>query len=79
MPHPFGGTFDASGDFDALLGAGECTLLDAIDPDAETTMFSSEMPALLAEVDALLATNPNKHAFQAQKKPLGEDSHGSGS
>jgi hypothetical protein len=58
IPDPFGGTFDASGDFDELLNRGASPTLDAIDPDGETTLASSEMTALLAEVDALLATIP---------------------
>jgi hypothetical protein len=55
IPDPLGGTFDASGDFDALLGSGSTPVLDAIDPDGETTLRSSEMAALEREVDALLA------------------------
>ena len=58
IPDPFGGTFDASGDFDELLNRGASPILDGIDPDSETTLASSEMTDLLAEVDALLATIP---------------------
>jgi hypothetical protein len=58
IPDPFGGTFDASGDFDELLNQGASPLLDAIDSEGETTLASSEMTPLLAEVDALLGTIP---------------------
>jgi hypothetical protein len=60
IPDPFGGTFDASGDFDELLNRGASPLLDAIDPNGETTLASSETTALAAEVDALLATIPDR-------------------
>jgi len=55
IPDPFGGTFDASGDFDELLNRGLSPLLDAIDLEGETTLTSGEATALLDEVDALLA------------------------
>jgi len=55
---PFGGTFDASGDFDEFLGRGRAPLLDSIDPDGETALDASLMPVVAKEVDALLATVP---------------------
>ena len=58
MPDPFGGTFDASGDFDELLGRGASPLLDAVDPHGVTTLSSPQMSALATEVDSLLATIP---------------------
>jgi hypothetical protein len=60
MPDPFGGTFDASGDFDDLLGQGASPLLDGVDYYGVTTLASSEMSALAMEVDALLATIPER-------------------
>jgi len=60
LPDPFGGTFDASGEFDEILGRGVSPLLDAIDPHGETTLVQSDMGALAAEVDALLATVPER-------------------
>jgi len=60
MSDPFGGTFDASGDFDDLLNQGASPLLDEVDPYGVTTLSSSEMTALAAEVDALLATIPER-------------------
>jgi hypothetical protein len=60
IPDPFGGRFDASGDFDELLGRGGAPLLDSIDPDGETTLEASMMSAIAAEVDALLATIPEE-------------------
>lgn len=59
MPDPFGGTFDASGDFDDLLQRGASPVLDAIDPDGVTTLASTDMAALATEVDALLAAIPD--------------------
>jgi len=58
IPDPFGGVFDASGDFDDLLDEATSPMLAAIDPDAETTLTSSDMAALAAEVDELLARVP---------------------
>jgi hypothetical protein len=60
IPDPFGGTFDASGNFDELLGRGVAPVLDLIDPYGETSLASSEMKALATEVDALLATIPER-------------------
>ena len=58
MPDPFGGTFDASGDFDDLLGRGASPMLDAVDRYGTTKLTADDMTALAAEVDALLATIP---------------------
>lgn len=60
IPDPFGGTFDASGDFDDLLNRGVTPMLDRIDPLGETSLASSEMEDLAAEVDALLTTIPER-------------------
>ncbi|WP_332642327.1 hypothetical protein [Aeromicrobium sp.] len=66
IPDPFGGTFDASGDFDDLLGQGASSILDAIGPNGVTTLASSEMSALGPEVDALLATIPESRRGQGR-------------
>ena len=58
IPDPLGGTLDASGDFDGLLGRGGSPILDALDPHAETTLTQTELNALAAETDALLAAIP---------------------
>lgn len=58
MSDPFGGTFDASGDFDDFLGRGRAPLLDTVDPYADTMITSKEMPALAEEIDALMLTIP---------------------
>ena len=60
MADPFGGVFDASGDFDDLLNPAASPLLAAIDPDGTTTLPSTAMDALAAEVDALLADIPER-------------------
>lgn len=66
MPDPFGGTFNASGDFDDLLNQGASPLLDEVDPYGDTSMASSEMDALAAEVDGLLATMPERAQVQGR-------------
>lgn len=54
LPDPLGGVFDASGDFDDLLGRGRSPILDAVDPYGSTRMASDQMPALLVEVESLM-------------------------
>jgi len=58
IPDPLGGTFDASGDFDELLGRGSSPILDAVDPHGETTLAGPELTDLATETDALLAAIP---------------------
>jgi hypothetical protein len=58
LTDPLGGTFDAAGDFDELLGGSATPRLNALDPNADTALPSDEMTALAAEVDSLLATIP---------------------
>lgn len=58
LPDPLGGTFDAAGDFDELLGGSRTPSLNAIDPHSDTVLTSEEMSRLAVEVDALLATIP---------------------
>lgn len=58
LTDPLGGTFDAAGDFDELLGSNATPRLNALDAHADTALPSGEMASLAAEVDALLATIP---------------------
>ena len=58
LTDPLGGTFDAAGDFDELLGSNVTPRLNALDPHADTLLPSGEMASLAAEVDFLLATIP---------------------
>jgi len=51
---PSGGTFDAAGDFDRFIGRPALPVLGAIDPYADTSMASVEMPGLLRDVDLAL-------------------------
>ncbi len=67
LPDPFGGTFDASGDFDELLGRGACPMLNAIDLYGMTTLGSSEMAGVVHEVDALLAAIPEVDRVAGRK------------
>ena len=55
MPDPFGGVFDASGDFDDLIHEASSPTLAAIDPYAETVLASTDFAGLAREIDALLA------------------------
>lgn len=54
LTDPLGGTFDAAGDFDDLLGNNATPRLNALDP----SLPSGEMARLAAEVDFLLASIP---------------------
>lgn len=60
IPDPQGGSFDASGGFDDLLGRGASPLLDAVDPYGVTTLSSEHARELAPEVDALLARVPEE-------------------
>lgn len=59
MPDPFGGTFDASGDFEDLVSEAVAPLLSAIDAYSDTVLDSRDMPAIAAEVDELLSGLPS--------------------
>ena len=59
LPDPLGGTFDAAGDFDELLGTNATPTLNALDPHGDTALPSGELTSLAAEVDSLLATIPD--------------------
>ncbi|MGL5823605.1 MAG: hypothetical protein ACRCYU_01910 [Nocardioides sp.] len=58
MTDPFGLLFDASGDFDELIDSGLAPTLAAIDPQATTTLRTTEVGAIVDEVDQLLARVP---------------------
>lgn len=45
MSDPFGGTFNACGDFEDLLNRGASPLLDVVDPYGVTTLTSSRSVA----------------------------------
>ena len=56
LPDPNGGTFDAAGDFDRLLGErGGLPLWSSIDADATTVLESSQMPAFVEEIARIRA------------------------
>jgi hypothetical protein len=56
LPDPGGGSFDAAGDFDRLVAAGDSALplLGGVDPHGETNFGPDEMQPLVAEVDLVL-------------------------
>ena len=58
MRDPFGLTFDASGDFDALIDDAVSPRLARIDPHDVTRVGSSDAAELVGEVDRLLAAVP---------------------
>ena len=58
LTDPLGGTFDAAGDFDELLGGNATPRLNALDPHADTSLARGDMASLAAEVDSVLATIP---------------------
>lgn len=51
---PSGGTFDAAGDFDRFIGRPALPALGAVDPYADTSMTSVEMPRLLRDIERAL-------------------------
>ena len=54
LPDPAGGTFDAAGDFDRLLGSsGDLPLWSLIEPYGETRIDASFAPSLAAELGTL--------------------------
>jgi hypothetical protein len=55
LPDPSGGTFDAAGDFDDLLGQpDQLPVLAAIDPYEDTIVLATNVEALLADIEAAL-------------------------
>jgi hypothetical protein len=53
---PSGGTFDAAGDFDRFIGSPTLPTLGSIDPYADTTLVSPEMPGLLHDIQVALGS-----------------------
>ncbi|MFE9207401.1 hypothetical protein [Micromonospora sp. NPDC007230] len=56
LPDPAGGTFDAAGDFDRVLGreGPGFPLLSRVDPYGDVQFMPSDMPQLLSEIERLL-------------------------
>ncbi|PGH42338.1 hypothetical protein GA0070622_1842 [Micromonospora sediminicola] len=56
LPDPAGGTFDAAGDFDRVLGREESSfpLLSRVDPYGDVQFMPFDMPQLLSEIERLL-------------------------
>lgn len=52
---PSGGTCDAAGDFDRFIGSPALPVLGAVDPYADTSMTSVEMPGLLRDIELALS------------------------
>ena len=55
LPDPSGGTFDAAGDFDRLLGLPDGTSFSRIDPYSDTSFTAEELSELLAAISHHLA------------------------
>lgn len=56
LEDPSGGHFDAAGDFDRLIPNAELPTLNTVDPFGDCELHPAAMPALIADVDRLLAT-----------------------
>jgi hypothetical protein len=54
LADPNGGTFDAAGDFDDMLGSPDLPVLGGMDPYGETTFDARQTIALIADVDSAL-------------------------
>jgi hypothetical protein len=56
LPDPNGGHFDAAGDFDRILPAGDerFVLLGRVDPYGDTVLRPEDMSGLIDEVDKLI-------------------------
>jgi hypothetical protein len=50
LPDPSGGTFDAAGDFDRLVGLPDGTSFSRIDPYSDTSFTAAELSDLLAAI-----------------------------
>lgn len=54
LPDPAGGTFDAAGDFDSLVGADDdLPVWSSVDPYDDVTLTTPECGQLLGELSAL--------------------------
>ena len=54
LPDPNGGSFDAAGDFDALIGSSDLPVIGSLDPYGDATLGAMTMPDLIADVDEAL-------------------------
>jgi hypothetical protein len=54
LPDPNGGSFDAAGDFDELVGASDLPILGTLDPYGDVTLGAMMMAELIADVDQAL-------------------------
>jgi hypothetical protein len=53
LPDPAGGTFDAAGDFDRLLGRPGLTVWSSVEPYGDSVLGAAQMPALLEDIQRL--------------------------
>ena len=56
LPDPNGGSFDAAGDFDALIGSSDLPILGSLDPYSDATLDALLIDDLIADVDNALET-----------------------
>lgn len=62
LPDPNGGSFDAAGDFDELVGSPDLPILGSLDPYGDVTLGAVKMAHLIADVDrALQGTRSGPH------------------
>lgn len=54
LPDPNGGSFDAAGDFDELVGSSDLPILGTLDPYGDVTLGATMMADLIADVDRAL-------------------------
>ena len=75
LTDPFGGTFDAAGDFDRLIppSDGDYRLLTYVDPYGDTVFNRPQMPDLLADLDALRARPGTEERGVARLRRLAEE------
>lgn len=68
LTDPAGGTFDAAGDFDRLLGEdGSLPVWSSIDLCGDTTLTTEQVEALLSELPDVIARSmegPERHGLQ---------------
>ncbi len=58
LPDPSGGTFDAAGNFDGLVGVDpSLTVWSSLDPDGEVLVRQAQAASLLAELPCLLSVS----------------------
>ena len=55
LSDPNGGTFDAAGDFDRLIGSEDLRIIGSLDPYGDAVLGAETMVDLMADVDSALA------------------------